>query len=204
MIYKALKTLVKITKAKAMKRTFFSILFLFSIVSFGQNEDYIENEIYKKANAYIIAWENNNRFELPSSQEREIMKNSNEIREYSIIKAYENFQLLTSNYPNSKRYFEYIYQKANIEFNTQRFDESKKSLNKIIEESKNEWNDIDKNPYILLATIAVEEKQFAQGLDYLKKVRIDNENFQCLNGIATNENFRKLNSLYKSCIIGLK
>jgi hypothetical protein len=204
MIYKALKTLVKITKAKAMKRTFFSILFLFSIVSFGQNEGYIENEIYKKANAYIIAWENNNRFELPSSQEREIMKNSNEIREYSIIKAYENFQLLTSNYPNSKRYFEYIYQKANIEFNTQRFDESKKSLNKIIEESKNEWNDIDKNPYILLATIAVEEKQFAQGLDYLKKVRIDNENFQCLNGIATNENFRKLNSLYKSCIIGLK
>jgi hypothetical protein len=187
-----------------MKRIFFSILFLFSIVSFGQNENYFENEIYKKANAYLIAWENNNRFELPSSQEREIMKNSNEIREYSIIKAYENFQLLISNYPNSKRYFDYIYQKANIEFNTQRFDESKKSLNKIIEESKNEWNDMDKNPYILLATIAVEEKQFAQGIDYLKKVRIDYEYFQCLNGIATNDNFRKLNSLYESCISGLK
>jgi tetratricopeptide (TPR) repeat protein len=187
-----------------MKRTFFLILFLFSIVSFGQNEDYFENEIYKKANAYLIAWENNNRFELPSSQERKMMKKSNEIRGYSILKAYENFQLLISNYPNSKRYFEYIYQKANIEFNTQRFDESKKSLNKIIEESKNEWNDNDRNPYILLATIAVEEKQFAQGLDYLKKVRIDNESFQCGNGIATNESLRKLNSLYKSCIIGLR
>jgi tetratricopeptide (TPR) repeat protein len=187
-----------------MKRIFFLILFLFSIVSFGQKEDYFENEIYKNAKAYLIAWESNNRFELPSSQERKMMKKSNEIREYSITKAYENFQLLISNYPNSKKYFEYVYQKAYIEFNTQRFDESKKSLNKIIEENKYEWDGNDRNPYILLASIAVEEKQFSLGLDYLKKVRIANESIQCGNEFISNESRQKLKSLYESCIIGLK
>jgi|GEM_PF-3708389 len=132
------------------------------------------------------------------------MKNSNEIREYSIKKAYENFQLLISNYPNSKRHFEYVYQKAKIEFDTQRFDESKKSLNKIIEENKNELYNIDRNPYILLAQIAVEEKQFSLGLDYLKKVIIDNEIFQCGNEISSNKSLQKLKSLHESCIIGLR
>lgn len=164
-------------KMKSMKRILFLTLLLFSVFAFGQNKDISEIEICTKIERYLNASSKKNPFELPSVEEREMIKKSDEITDYAILKAIEYYQLLVSKYPNSEHIIFYLYDIGKLEFDYKKYEDSKVTLNKVIEminiiiETYPFLKLKLEDSYLILAAIAVEEKENELASQYLKKIR---------------------------------
>lgn len=198
-----------------MKTVFLIIVIALSSPIFAQSE-MEENELWIKYNSYLQAIKDDNRFELPTSEERKAVKKDKNLKEYASLKANEVLQVLAKNYPNSKNWSPYFYNKGMIEYDEAMFEECKISLSKVTEnnDSHIDYNFLNAN--LILAKIALDEKKYEEGLEYLKNMQLHYKRKQeeiqnrktpiCGNEFINNKKFKFLfdcQSLYESCLAGI-
>jgi len=184
-----------------MKTTLFTIFFLISFVSFGQNEVLSDKKLYEKAEAYTLALNSNEISDLPTEEDKLKMQNVKDITNYAFENAYKNYQLLIANYPSSEYFVIALYQSGEMELGMKKYDESKKSLSKIFEiESK--WEYYKRKAKIYLAYIAAEEKDYKKALAYLKESeKYKKPSMSCRVENERDENLLK--SIHEKCDKGL-
>ena len=153
-----------------MKNLYY-LWFLISSVSFSQSNYYNEEELYKRANDYSRAFLGNNRYELPTSDERKLMKNKDQnVEDYASKKALECFEYLINNFPSSKNISDYYFKLGTLEYHLKSYEKSRKNLIKSIETNKLKTYPFIRKTHILLAKALIEEKSFNEALICLQEI----------------------------------
>ncbi|MDV6168026.1 tetratricopeptide repeat protein [Flavobacterium sp. DG1-102-2] len=116
------------------------------------------------------------------------------------LKAFEYYNKLVKEYPDSDYYADALYQKGMIEFWYKSKSEAKESFTKILSLLN---NDSYKNQALVkLATIAIEEKNYSQAIDYLDESKKHHKFYTCGNEIERDK--LVLERLYIQANNGLK
>ncbi|RZK04142.1 MAG: hypothetical protein EOO46_17335 [Flavobacterium sp.] len=182
-----------------MKRALFTLLFCIPTLFFAQDETSAEKELLEKAYSYLEALNSNDKDYLPTGIDKLNLKDEENIGEYCISHAYEIFKNLVDNYPNSEKQAIYLYYVAELsDDNT----EKKEKLIKIIN-LNSKWSYYERQSYLDLTSIAIEEKDFKTATIYLKEIeKLPKPMFTC--GVEAQTYSSRLKWLYAAYEVGLK
>ena len=116
------------------------------------------------------------------------------------LEAFKYYDELVKNYPNSEYYAYALSEKASIEYWYKSHSEARESYMKIL--SLTNYNYYKNQALIMLATIAIEEKNYSQAINYLDESKKYHKFYTCGNEIKRDKTI--LERLYKQANDGLK
>ncbi|ESU18406.1 hypothetical protein FCR2A7T_29920 [Flavobacterium cauense R2A-7] len=156
-----------------MKSIISLLLILFSFLAKAQEIETSEESILQKAELYNNAWQNLDASSLPKEERIKIEHEEISI-EYCAERANYYYTELVNNFPSSKNYLSYLFNKGSLAADIRKSDDAIKSLTKVIEivesEKLNKFN-----------TIPVTDLCYYQKLSFYYLVRVYESDGNCLN-----------------------
>jgi len=116
------------------------------------------------------------------------------------LEAFKYYDELVKNYPNSEYYANALFGKANIEYWYKSHSEARESFTKIMSLVNN--GAYKNQTLVMLATIAIEEKNYCQAINYLDESKKHHKFYTCGDEIKKDKMI--LERLYKQANDGLK
>lgn len=187
-----------------MKKSAVIVFLLFSILFYGQENKSIEDKIiYEKGMAVnYLLYEDYYFFEKLNAPNLEEKKQAKETYKFIASKALSYFNELILYYPDSDYYLLALFEKGKLELNLENKKVAKEVFLKVLNSETTKWKYCINESLLLLAALAIEEKNYEEAKKYLDLRKKNGLNFFC--GVEREITETKMKNMYEKIQEGLK